>query len=220
MQTTTGRVVIASYTNSFIFLKTRKTGGTSMAIVLSTWCTTPDVASPLYKPDEEIRLDLGGCPSTTTWNGKKIHSHLTAAEVRGTFPDLWAAAYKFSIERHPYEKVVSRAYWEIGRRNGRADEEIADALDAAIECDQLIDRDIYCIDGKIVADRVFLHSDLTPAIQELATRFGKPVPSLIPRAKGNFRLDRRPAAEILSERQKRRIRERTQFEFETFSFQP
>lgn len=210
--------MIASKTNGFIFLKTRKTGGTSVELVLSTWCASPDVLSPLFAPDEQTRKAIGGCAPVVELNGTPIKAHMSAKLVRQTFPALWESAYKISIERHPYEKVVSRAFWELRTQAVRSPKSILAALEGAVESDKLIDREIYCIDGKVVADEIIFQPDISAALERLAIRFGKATPNVIPRAKSQFRTDRRPANEILSDDQKQRIRERMSWEFDYFGF--
>lgn len=212
--------MIASFSNNFIFLKTRKTGGTSVGIVLSTWCTSIDVLSPLYTPDELLRIKMGAPLSTSSYHSVPIRSHMTAREIKSTFPDLWNKSYKISVERHPYEKVVSRAFWEIGRKGGDPERDFADALDQSVEDDRLSDRDIYCIDGKVIADQIIDQRKIDKELRQLAKRFGKKMPLAVPRTKSQFRVDHRPAKEILSENQKQRIKERCSFEFEYFAFPP
>lgn len=211
--------MIASFSQRFIFLKTRKTGGTSVAIALSSVCGDGDVCSPLYGPDETMRQQAGCIASTAKYRGQKIHSHLTAVEVRGLFPDLWETACKISLERHPYEKVVSRAYWNIARAGNSPDADVATEIDHAISSGIIIDRDMYCIDGAPVFDVMLQHKSLQEDMTELADRLGVSLPKL-PRAKSGFRTDRRPAHLILNDDQKRRIRELAAFEFETFGYLP
>ena len=48
-----------------------------------------------------------------------FRNHMAAIEVRERVPRrFWNSASKFTVERHPYEKVVSRAYWD--RRKARS----------------------------------------------------------------------------------------------------
>ncbi len=50
--------MIVSHEHKFIFIKTRKTAGTSIEIGLSKYCGPMDVISPIGK-DEELRGSLG-----------------------------------------------------------------------------------------------------------------------------------------------------------------
>ena len=130
--------MIASFSRNFIFLKTRKTAGTSVECVLSAWCTDEDICTTITPVDEMERHRFGGAPRNFStrpdleedmrqairdgdidriWAVRRemkdhvVHyNHMPAAEVRRALPDLWERAFKFCVERHPYEKVVSLAY--------------------------------------------------------------------------------------------------------------
>jgi hypothetical protein len=54
--------VIASFHHGFVFIKTRKTGGTSVEIVLSAWCGPDDIVTPIAPEDEVVRARYGGAP--------------------------------------------------------------------------------------------------------------------------------------------------------------
>lgn len=80
--------MIASFSKNFIFIKTRKTGGTSAEMVLSTWCAPGDACSTLMNADESARIAMSGLPGQRDYLGQKIWNHMPAYEVRRTFPSL------------------------------------------------------------------------------------------------------------------------------------
>ena len=51
--------MIVSHRHRFIFIKTRKTAGTSIEIALSPHCGPEDIISPIAKDDEQFRHELG-----------------------------------------------------------------------------------------------------------------------------------------------------------------
>ena len=55
--------MIASHQHRFIFLKTRKTAGTSVEIALSKVCGPDDVITEISPEDEELRRAAGGHPA-------------------------------------------------------------------------------------------------------------------------------------------------------------
>ena len=52
--------MIVSHEHRFIFLKTRKTAGTSVEIALSGICGPDDIITPITPADEVLRADLRG----------------------------------------------------------------------------------------------------------------------------------------------------------------
>ncbi len=214
--------MIASFTNNFIFLKTAKTASTSAEIVLSSWCAHPDIVTGLSPDEEAARIRLGGrAMNEFDETGKRIFfQHMSAHLIRDRLPELWDKAYKIAVERHPYERAVSLAYWRAYKWIGFPPRRFRGHLRRVIEKGRFCNDRFYKIDGEIVADEVILYEDLWPRIAELARQWGKPMPAAIPNAKSSQRRDRRPAAEILSEEQKAAIRELAAWEFDTFGFAP
>ena len=143
---------------------------------------------------------------------------MPAFEIQRALPDLWTKAFRFTVERHPYEKVISRAYWNIGQRGGDAKREFQAELDKVIAQATYLNYPLYTINGKLAVDEVIIYESLWFRMGELAQRFGRHLPDSIPYAKGQYRKDRRPAHEILTNRQKMTIREAAKFEFEMFGF--
>ena len=63
--------MIISHKYKFIFLKTKKTAGTSIEISLSRYCGNNDIITPISIRDEAIRKLLGKKPQNfTTDSGK------------------------------------------------------------------------------------------------------------------------------------------------------
>jgi hypothetical protein len=190
--------------NNFIFLKSQKTAGTSVETVLSTWCAGRDIVTPITKENETERAKLGG--RAMNYQSGPFFNHQPASEVRRLLPDLWQSAFKFTIERHPYERVVSRVYWRIYFRGGDRAADFDRQLENVLSDPSSIDnRPIYCIDDTIAVDEVILFDDLWRRLGEIAVTMGRSLPDALPRAKGRSRIDRRPAREILTDAHKERI---------------
>jgi len=51
--------MIISHKHRFVFIKTRKTAGTSMEIALSKYCGPDDIITPISPNDESTRRSLG-----------------------------------------------------------------------------------------------------------------------------------------------------------------
>lgn len=212
--------MIASFSNDFIFLKTRNTASTSVEMILSTWCSGRDIVTPLAAADEAQRTANGG--GAMNYRGGLLRrgysSHQDGVDVRRRLPRLWASAFIFTVERHPYERAVSRAYGNIHGRGGDP-AEFPVEIERVLNVGDLSNRNIYCIDDEIVVDEVVLYDQLWLRMAGIARSFGRTLPSEPPRARSGYRSDRRPAREILSAAQRERVFQLTVVDFATFGFE-
>ena len=89
--------MIISHKYQFIFIKTRKTAGTSIEAYLSQYCGDADVLTPIF-------------PSVTGHrprNWGDYYNHIDAFSIRESIgPDIWDKYYKFCIERNPWDKTL------------------------------------------------------------------------------------------------------------------
>ncbi|HVT34254.1 MAG TPA: hypothetical protein VHE37_01620 [Nevskiaceae bacterium] len=238
--------MIASYLHNFIFVKTKKTAGTSAEIVMSPWVGPADVVTPMDPRDEILRADFGGKPQNFGRNRKaernymkvilgedvaairamrlsspnRFREHMPARLIREELPDLWKVAYKFTIERHPYDKILSRAWMAIRRRQrDQAGELLSEKIDEVIERGLALNYPMYMAKDKVLVDRIMPYEQMWKEVAALAQRLGKEMPLYLPQAKAQFRRDKRPASEILSAAQKQRIYEKHAIEFELMGYQ-
>lgn len=228
--------MIASRKHNFIFIKTMRTAGTSVELALSPHCEPEDVITPISTGLDLQRLrDDGVAPrnfatadvvvryrkALRKGNGKLIkralredlgrlvtmRSHVTCRRVREFVgEDFWRAAFKFTVERHPYEKAVS-----LAAMNGLS---IADTVFFDL---RYIGYRSYTINDRMAVDHVIRFADLADDMQTLMTRFGMPWRGL-PHARATNR-DRRPAREQLSLQQRLFIYEMCALEFELFGWE-
>lgn len=122
--------MIISHSHKFIFIKTKKTAGTSIEIALSRICGENDVLAPLNPEDEAIRFEMTGkraqhCVipmskySLKDWlrfirYGKKntFYNHIPASELKKyVSSEVWDSYYKFCFERDPLTKSISHYKW-------------------------------------------------------------------------------------------------------------
>ena len=149
-----------------------------------------------------------------------FYNHMPAPDIRGALPDLWPGAFKFSVDRHPFEKVVSRAWWNIGRRGGSPEVELNAEIEAAIATRSYLNFPLYCDEGGVIVDEVWRYEDMWERLAGLGQRLGHSIPDAPPRAKGAHRRDRRPAREMLSADQRRQIARDAAVEFELLGYEP
>jgi hypothetical protein len=214
--------MIINHQYKFIFIKTTKTAGTSLEIALSKFSGSHDVVTPIAKEDEITRRSIGGSPprgcriplkfyskidllkSLAGRGWKQFKNHSTAAYIRDNVdPYIWNNYFKFSIERNPYDKAISRYCWST-KING-SEESILEFLDR-IEATKLSNWDIYTINDKMAVDYVLRYEHLEQELQDLSKRLGLPCfLESLPRAKGNYRKDKRHFSELLNSAAKERI---------------
>lgn len=238
--------MIASYQHGFVFVKTRKTAGTSIEIALSRFCGPRDVVTPISFSDEQIRGRDGVRPRNYTRSPafERMHSlalrvgrpelarrtrracrrrrvfwnHMGAREIRTVLgPAFWERAFKFSIDRHPYEKVVSQAWWRLRAGKAYAGREFDEVVDAIVEQGDYRNYDLYAIDGKLAVDHVMKYEELDQELRWLVEKLALP-PLDLSRAKGGIRPRESSGFEVLSDAQKRRIQQVCAEEFELLGY--
>ncbi|WP_333365934.1 sulfotransferase family 2 domain-containing protein [Microcoleus sp. N3A4] len=101
-----GIKMIISYTHKFIFLKTRKTGSSSIQVALSLRCGDNDI----IVGDENIN---GSNVDRNIDKAFSRNDHVNLMQMKIAIPDkIWNSFFKFAFVRNPWDLVVSRYYWE------------------------------------------------------------------------------------------------------------
>lgn len=177
--------MIISHEHKFIFIKCRKTAGTSIEMSLSKICGSDDIITPFNPEDEQKRLDLGirGAqnylkarkekPSKSKWERlkemkfhddtpvkkeklvKKFYNHISAKEVAKLMPDVWNSYFKFTVERNPFDKVVSYYFW----RGGHAQYATVSDFILGGGIDAMKSYDLYSIDKFPAVDKIYRFED-------------------------------------------------------------
>ena len=190
--------MIISHKHKFIFLKTKKTAGTSIEIALSKICGEEDIITPILPEDESIRTALGyrGPQHYVLPGGQQFYHHCPAGVVRAHVGErVWTTYFKFCFERNPWDKVISWYFWEH-RSEPRP------SLSAFIRSGQAAlvggpgGFDIYTISGLIAVDRVCMYENIDQELQRIQRELDLPELPALPHAKSRFRRDKRHWREI------------------------
>jgi hypothetical protein len=151
---------------------------------------------------------------------RQFYHHITANEILDVIPRwMWDEYFTFCIERHPYEKAVSSAYWYI--RAQQKDISFHEALDIVVEQKRFKDWHRYTdSNGNVIVDKIIRYENLADEMrQTVVDQLGIDVSIGLPKLKSESRSDRRPAAEILSVEQKQKVRAVMEEEFDYFDWQ-
>lgn len=228
--------MIISHKHRFIFVKTRKTAGTSLEIALSKFCGEEDIITPIMPKDEVLRSELGfrgpqnysinyKCLSPKVW--KKLlqrrrkfisfYNHIKAEKIREQISvDEWNNYFKFCIERNPWDKVVSHYYWQC---QSDIKPSLSEFIKDRASKGKISDFELYSIDNKIAVNKVYMYQDLKAAIQDLTSVLDLDEPLTLPRAKSEFRAQKSHYRDLLSLDDKNMISQLFSREIEAFGFE-
>lgn len=207
--------MIVCHRHKYIFLKTRKTAGTSIEVALSRFCGEEDIITPITPEDEDVRRQLGyrGPQNYRVplrryrqreWRklalrGRRteFYNHIPASDVKTFLGDeVWNSYYKFSFERNPWDRLVSAYFW---RRYQTKNDSLAFQDFLAQQPPHLLSNySIYSVDGRVAADFVGRYETLLVDLRSVLDRIGIKEPVELPRLKGKARTDRRPYREIVT----------------------
>jgi hypothetical protein len=192
--------VIISYEHRFVFVKTRKTAGTSLEVFLARLAgpdavvtpVSPEVPGHLPRNYESLRNPLKDAllkarqrrlPGEARQR-PAYFNHMHASSIRKRLGRRrWNSYFTFCFERNPWDKVVSRYYFATGR--GEFDGTFRDfVLGNQLESDF----DHYSFDGQTVGvDFVGRYEQLEQDLQWVLDRLEITEPIQLSREKGNYR---------------------------------
>ena len=94
--------MLLSHKYKFIFIKTKKTAGTSVEIELNKIMSDEDIVTPIKPPHSNH------FPRNYIFGKKKLFNHINATDIKQIIPSsIFNNYFKFCIEREPVEKCLS-----------------------------------------------------------------------------------------------------------------
>jgi hypothetical protein len=240
--------MIISHRYRFIFVKTTKVGGTSLELLLDKLCGDEDVLTPHWTPEPGYRPRnhcgvFNPIPEITerrrhaaSWRDlcvaktfrelvtrERFYEPMPAWQIRCRVPArVWNSYFKFTIERNPWDKAVSRyfhskAVYEPKYKRALTIDAWLDYLEARLmtpwvckawgsEAPYNFPRYADPWTGEVLVDQICRYESLNSELEGVFRRLGLAWPGEVPRkAKAHFRSDRRHYSEVLSKSQQERI---------------
>lgn len=169
-----GPRMIISHEHKFIYIKTYKTGSTSVEAALSSVCGPRDVITEAseqlrgvrQKPAQNYRIEHPEKPRRPLWKRllgrpeRHYHSsvgfyeHMPAWRVRTYVgDDVWQRYFKFSFERNPWDRQVSWYHYKTKSRS-LGSRPTFDAFNRDRRRAYVENWHLYTSDGSIVLDFV------------------------------------------------------------------
>jgi len=226
--------MIVSHKHRFIYLKSRKTAGTSLELALSTICGASDILTPLHERHNVDRTESGGIGPRNydvplrrhrleDWNlllrgrGRRAFwSHVGARDIRAWLPRaIWRDYYKFTFVRNPWDRAISLYSW--AHRNG----ESGSMLDffQTVSQHRISNVEFYAIGDELVVDRIFRYEHLESEVAALSGHLNLDSPLELPHTKRKARKDRRPYQEVLGPEEREVIARRCAREIEILGYE-
>ncbi len=139
--------------------------------------------------------------------------------------NIWSTYYRFTVERNPWDRAISRYWWQKyrwevkGRSNFPGLSEYLQWL-KRYKPHFLSNWHHYTINNEIAVDRVLRYENLKEELEQLRTELGIKGDISLPaqRAKGNFRQSRLPYNEVLSQDDRELIERLCWREIEAFGY--
>lgn len=186
-------MVMVSHAREFIFLKTRKTAGTSIEMALEPWCRPPGAVvveqTPALITKEGIvgrRLQrqskLDRWLRRTDWT-----NHMTAAAIcKALGREKWDRYRKITTVRNPFDLLVSRFHFNQSNRGKTWEGDFAQtraAFNEAVRTEYAdfdFDYPIVHLDGRFLPDHVIRIENLQAGFDAVAAAIapGEPVPKI------------------------------------------
>jgi hypothetical protein len=189
--------VLISHERRFIFIKTRKTAGSSIEQFLAPLTGADGVVTPPTDGDRNHRerfsltRELSNAPDhhdmrigMRQWRRRVAYNqHMPAWRVRERIGhERWNSYFTFCFERDPWDKLVSFYWWRT-----REDPNPPDFETFCRTTPDLSAWPLYAIDDQVGVDFVGRYENLHDDLQYVLDRVGLDVPIDLPREKSGYR---------------------------------
>lgn len=192
--------MIVSHARKVIFIKTHKTGGSSLEVALSKFCAPGDILTPLQPDEEALRRETAGIGAQNYGKPfrryslgemarylkrrlivRRFYEHMPAFEARRMLgEEIWQSYYKFTLVRDPFDRAVSRYFYTKKYEDDHGQFELWDrsSFDQFLRYRaQLINENwrMYTVKDDLLVDFVVKYEDMEAGLGIVSDRIGLPV---------------------------------------------
>jgi len=167
--------MLLSHQKKFIYFKTKKTASTSVELFFERFCS-PQTTKTTESTEELIsEYGIVGSRMSKQKPTDSYYNHMPAKNIYNLVgPEIFNNYHKFAVVRNPYSKVLSMFWWyfysanQLDILNELSFKDIKKKFRYFVlnEIDIPLDKEIYTIDGKIVADRILRYENLLQDLKD------------------------------------------------------
>lgn len=173
--------MLLSHKYKFIFIKNKKTAGTSVEIELNKIMSEQDIVTPI-KPSHSDHK-----PRNYIYNGIKLFNHIMIKDLRKIIPmHVYNNYFKFCVEREPVDKCLSD-YFMLKNSPYHNNKKITweDYLNAG---NFPVDTDKYTDENyNLCVDKIIKYENLENEFYRVSQKLGFNFKGINVRAKSGFR---------------------------------
>lgn len=175
--------MLISHKYKFIFIKTKKTAGTSIELDLSRLMGQNDIVTKIAP------VELGHTPRNYILKGIKMYNHMPALEIKEVIgSEIFNNYFKFCVEREPVDKCISHfsmlkysAYHNKGNEN-LSWETYINEKKFPLDHEKYTDNK-----GKLIVNKIIKYENLNKDLFYITDKLGIPFKHITTFAKSGYR---------------------------------
>ena len=235
--------MIVSHAHRFIFVKTSKTAGSSIELLLSKFCGPDDIVTPGLEAKDKQFAEYAESRRPRNLNipwyraallslppfilAKKhlrprttFYDHMPAFRIRRALPaSIWKPYYKFTVVRNPYDRAVSQFFWINRGSKGYSKRAINDYLLEKAHPHVFTNWYMYALNGRVLLDYFIRYEDLEHDLGIALASIGLKNAGALPRAKAEHRLQGVHYRDVVGPAARNRIEKIARLELDHFSYE-
>ena len=175
--------MLISHSHRFIFVKTKKSAGTSVEISLSRFCDGPhDVVTPVLPHGRKFQEAVGVRAKNYQGDKKRYQGHASTAWIRALVGEsTWNAYVTFCVVRNPWSRVVSQYHFR------RVQQGLSLSFDQFVREERFtVEHPLYCRDGELLVDHVLRFEHRETDMRRITQRLGLDWDGWLPQANSGF----------------------------------